>query len=79
MKTIAITIEESTVQHIDRLLAAQDLTWKSRSELIRKAVQEFLTRLERSAEEEREREIFRRHHSRLNRQAAALIKDQAKL
>ncbi len=47
--------------------------------MIRQALQEFITRLERFAEEEREREIFRRHRSRLNRQAEALVREQAKL
>jgi hypothetical protein len=33
-------------------------------------------RTRRSAEEEREREIFGRHRARLNRQTAALVKEQ---
>ena len=78
MKTIAMTIDEPTLQRIDRLMAEDSVPWKSRSEVIRRAVQEFVGRLERTAEQEREREIFRRHRARLNRQAAALIKEQAK-
>jgi len=79
MKTIAVTVDEPTLRRIDRLVAAESVPWKSRSEIIRQAVQEFVARAERMAEEEREREIVRRHRSRLNRQAAALIKEQAKL
>ncbi len=78
MKTIAITIDEPTLKRIDQLTARDAIPWKSRSEVIRHAVQEFVAKLERATEEEREREIFRRHGARLNRQAAALIKEQAK-
>jgi metal-responsive CopG/Arc/MetJ family transcriptional regulator len=78
MKTIAITIDEPTLKKLDRVMADKTSSWKTRSEIIRKAVQQFISQLERAAEEEREREIFRRNSSRLNRQAAALIKDQAK-
>jgi Arc/MetJ-type ribon-helix-helix transcriptional regulator len=78
MKTIAITIDESSINRIDRLLASNSVPWRSRSEVIRQALQKFLAGLERAAEEERERKIFRRHRISLNRQAAALIKEQAK-
>ena len=78
MKTIAMTIDEPTLKRIDRLMASDSVPWKSRSEVIRQAVQQFVARLERVAEEDREREIFRRHGARLNRQAAALMKEQAK-
>jgi metal-responsive CopG/Arc/MetJ family transcriptional regulator len=79
MKTIAVTLDEPTLQRIDRLVAMDSVPLKNRSEVIRQAVQQFVARLERAAEEEREREIFRRHRARLNRQAAALIMEQAKL
>jgi Arc/MetJ-type ribon-helix-helix transcriptional regulator len=79
MKTIAVTIDEPMLQHIDRLVAVDDVPWKNRSAIIRQAVREFVARLERQAEEEREREIFRRRRARLHRQAAALVKEQANL
>lgn len=79
MKTIAATIDEVTLQHIDRLMTPEGAPWKSRSEMIRQALQEFIARRERLAEEEREREIFRRHRARLTRQAETLVKEQAKL
>jgi metal-responsive CopG/Arc/MetJ family transcriptional regulator len=78
MKTIAITIDERTLHRIDRLMAVEGVSWKSRSAVIRQAVQQFIAHQERIAEEEREREIFRRNRARLNREAAALIKEQAK-
>jgi len=78
MKTIAITIDEPTLKRVDRLTANGQFHFRNRSEVIRKAVEQFVKRLEREAEEERETEIFRRHRSRLNRQAEALIKEQAR-
>ncbi len=78
MKTIAITIDETALERIDKLVSEGSPSWKSRSEIIRKAVREFLSRLERATEDEREREVFRRAKARLNRQAAALIKEQAR-
>ena len=78
MKTIAITIDEDTLEHVDNVLAAQHASWRSRSHLIRNAVREFVRRAEQEAEEEKERKIFRRARARLERQAVALVKDQAK-
>ncbi len=79
MKTIAITIDENVLQRIDQFVAGGRTTYRNRSQIIRQAVEEYLERLERLAEEEREREIFQRHSRRLARQAAALVKEQAKL
>jgi metal-responsive CopG/Arc/MetJ family transcriptional regulator len=79
MKTIAITIDRPMLERLDRLVAMESVPWKSRSGLIRHAVDELLARLERAAEEEeRERNIVRRHRARLNCQAATLVKGQAK-
>ena len=78
MKTIAITIDEDMLKRIDRLVAINAAA-RNRSQMIRQAIQEFIARLERLAEEEHEREIFRRHRQRLARQADALVKEQAKL
>jgi len=50
----------------------------NRSKIIRAAIAEYLARVEREAEEEREREIFRRHRATLRQQAAALVKEQAR-
>ena len=78
MKTIAITIDEPTLKKVDHLATDVQYPFKNRSDVIRRAVEQFVKRLEREAEEERETEIFRRHKSRLNRQAVALIKEQAR-
>ena len=79
MKTIAITLDENVLQRLDHLVAGRGTPRQNRTRLIRLAVQEYLERLERLAEEEREREIFRQHRQRLARQAAALVKGQAKV
>jgi metal-responsive CopG/Arc/MetJ family transcriptional regulator len=79
MKTIAITIDEDMLRRIDRLVTKGEATVKNRSQVIRQAVREYVARLERLAEEEREREVFRRHRQLLERQARALVEEQAKL
>jgi metal-responsive CopG/Arc/MetJ family transcriptional regulator len=77
MKTIAITIEDEALERVDRLAASGGSS--NRSKIIRLAVDEYLTRLERAAREAREREALRRHAKRLARETAALVKEQAKL
>ena len=77
MKTIAITIEEDILQRICAAHKAKG-TPINRSQFIREAVRDYLARMEKTVEEEREGEIFRRHKRRLHQQAAALIKEQAK-
>jgi metal-responsive CopG/Arc/MetJ family transcriptional regulator len=72
MKTIAITIDEDTLARVDRVGG------RSRSRVIREAVREYVIRHEQLADEERETDIVRRHRSRLARQAAALVRAQAK-
>lgn len=80
MKTIAITIDEDTLDHVDRVAARKRAGESTnRSKIIRIAVREYLARLERAAEEEQERDILKRHARRLAREAAALVKAQAKL
>jgi len=78
MKTIAITIDEKTLKRIDRLKTDANARFRSRSEVIRQAALEFVARLERLTEEDRERDIFRRNRERLDRQSRELIKEQAK-
>jgi metal-responsive CopG/Arc/MetJ family transcriptional regulator len=73
MKTIAITIDDDTLQRVDRLCGG-----RSRSRVIREAVQEYVSRLEQRAEEERERAVIRRHRGRLALQSRALVREQAK-
>lgn len=76
MKTIAVTIDEPTLERMDRIVSAKKKA--NRSALIRLAIQDYVTRLERIVEEEHERNVFKRHRKRLEHQAAALVKEQAK-
>jgi len=78
MKTIAITIDEDTLGRVDRLVAHGERARKNRSRVIRLAVQEYVSRLERAADDGREAAILRRHRGRLARQAGALVREQAK-
>lgn len=77
MKTIAMTIDEPTLERIDGMTAEGNV-WKSRSEVIRQAIHRFIAELERTDGEAHEREVFRQNAARLDRQAAALIEEQAK-
>lgn len=72
MKTIAVTIDEGTLERVDRLGGG-----RNRSRVIRDAVREYVARQERAAEEEREAAVIRRHRGRLARQAQALVRAQA--
>ncbi len=79
MKTIAVTIDEATLSKIDQLVGSGHSSWSSRSAFVRNAAQDLLARLERRAEEERERRIFRQSRRRLEKQAEALVREQAEL
>ena len=78
MKTIAITIDERTLERLERLGRQEGRSGRNRSKLIRDAVSDYLARLERASDDEREAAIVRRHRARLARQAAAAVKAQAK-
>jgi metal-responsive CopG/Arc/MetJ family transcriptional regulator len=78
MKTIAITIDEHMLQRVDYLVTT-NVPVTNRSQIIRQAVADYVNRQERQSEEDREREIFRKHRQRLARQADALVKEQAKV
>jgi len=77
MKTIAITIDDDILDRIDHLMERLPER-TNRSKIIREAVREYLVRVERTHEEEREREIFRKNRKLLERQAEVLVKEQAK-
>jgi metal-responsive CopG/Arc/MetJ family transcriptional regulator len=79
MKTIAITIDTDTLDRVDRLAGLRGAGRPNRSRVIRQAIQEYVSRLERAAEDEREAAVFRRHRGRLARQASALVREQAKV
>jgi len=78
MKTIAVTIDETTLKLLDELAAALPHPC-SRSALVRTAVREFAERERQRDTEAREHEIIRKHKKRLACQVRALIAEQARL
>jgi metal-responsive CopG/Arc/MetJ family transcriptional regulator len=76
MQTIAITIDDATLDRLERLSGREG--GRNRSRLIREAVREYLERLERARDDEREAAILRRHRRRLAREASAAVRAQAK-
>jgi metal-responsive CopG/Arc/MetJ family transcriptional regulator len=78
MKTIAITIEEATLERLDELAMASPRL-RSRSALVRAALREFLDRERQREIEALEHKVLRKHRKRLARQARALIREQARL
>jgi hypothetical protein len=79
MKTIAITVDDSTLACIDRISSQGRKKRRNRSAIVRQAVVELAQRVQQEAEEERERAIYRRHRTQLRRDALALIRKQAKV
>ena len=77
MRTIAITIDDETLERLSRI-GRRGPAGRNRSQLIRDAVRDYVARLERCAEEEREAAVVRRHRRQLTRQAAAAVRVQAK-
>jgi Arc/MetJ-type ribon-helix-helix transcriptional regulator len=77
MKTIAVTVDERTLKHVDELVASSRRL-RNRSAAVRLALQEFTERERRRQLEERERTIFRTRRRQLARQAQALIGEQAR-
>lgn len=80
MKTIAVTIDEAMLRTIDRLLAKPGKGKRkrgNRSHLVRIALAELLARMARSEREEAEWKTWCRHLEQINRQAAALVSEQA--
>jgi metal-responsive CopG/Arc/MetJ family transcriptional regulator len=77
MKTIAISIDEDTIELIDKVVRKSAQT-TNRSRVIRAAVKEFVAKELQRDRETCEREIFKKHRARLERQARALISEQAK-
>jgi metal-responsive CopG/Arc/MetJ family transcriptional regulator len=84
MKTIAISIDNDTLDALDRIThtaarpdRARSRKVSNRSEVVRRALREFLERQERSAREAKEREAIARHRALLARQAAVLVRAQA--
>jgi metal-responsive CopG/Arc/MetJ family transcriptional regulator len=86
MKTIAISIDEATLGALDRLVQGHIKPGSqrgarargcSRSLLVRRALAEFIANRERAEREDKERDIFAKHRSKLRREAKALLAEQA--
>ena len=77
MKTIAVTVDDATLELLDALSASEPRR-RTRSALVRAALKEFAERERRRANEEREREIFRKHREQLAREARRLVAQQAR-
>jgi metal-responsive CopG/Arc/MetJ family transcriptional regulator len=78
MKTIAITIDEETLARVGRLRGREGLAGRNRSQVIREAVRDYVSRLERADSEAREAAIVRRHRVRIARQSSAAVREQAR-
>ena len=78
MKTIAITIDNETLDRIARISGRGSESPRNRSQLIRDAVKDYVSRLERAAEDKREAAVVRRHRTQLAREATAAVRTQAK-
>jgi Arc/MetJ-type ribon-helix-helix transcriptional regulator len=78
MKTIAVTMDETTLELLDQLTATSPKV-RNRSAAVRIAVREFAERERRRESEAREDKVFQKHRKRLARQAEALIAEQARL
>lgn len=79
MQTIAISIDTPTLRAIDKLRGSAKRTRRSRSELIRRAVQQYVAEHERLAWEARERAVIKAHHRSLSADALGALADQAEL
>jgi len=86
VKTIAISIDDSTLEAIDRLVRQERPSGAgrrkgarrcTRSEIVRAALQAFVAGRERLRREVREGAILARHRALLTRQATALVAEQA--
>ena len=77
MKTIAVTIDEATLQVLDDLVSRGPRR-RTRLALVRAAVREFAERERRRQIEEREREIFRKSRKQLAREARLLVAAHAR-
>jgi predicted transcriptional regulator len=77
MKTIAVTMDDATLRLLEQLSTSEPRR-RTRSALVRAALREFAERERRRVNEEREREIFRKHRQQLGREARRLVQQQAR-
>lgn len=84
MTTIAISIDDRTLKALDDLAIRMAGARKggkravNRSEVVRLAISELAAKRARADQEARDRGILKKHSTRINRQAAALVAQQAK-
>ena len=76
MKTITVTIDETTLNLLDEL-AASSPRHRSRLAFVRVAVREFAERERKRKNEAHESEVLHKHKKSLARQARYLIAKQA--
>ncbi len=80
MKTIAVSIDEGTLEAIDRVArSGPGRRGGNRSAVVREALSEYVLARQRRGREERDREALGGQRERLRKQAAALVAEQAKL
>ncbi len=77
MKTIAVTIDEMTLNLLNDL-ASSSLHHRNRSALVRIAVREFAEREQKRKSETQEYEVLHKHKKLLTRQTRALVAEQAR-
>jgi metal-responsive CopG/Arc/MetJ family transcriptional regulator len=81
MKTIAVTIDEPTLKALDELARraprSRGQGRPSRSEIVRLALQDYLSRRRKAEREASDRALLARHRKRLAGQAEALVAEQA--
>jgi predicted transcriptional regulator len=76
MKTVSTTVDEDILARLDKLAGGSQSGSRSRSSMIRDALRAHVARMERKIEHERETKVFRRHRKRLDKEVAALLRDQ---
>lgn len=76
MKTIAVTVDDETLELMDELQASS-AQFQSRSALVRAAIREYSARLRRRLEEDRERRVVQQNKELLDKQLKALVEEQA--
>ena len=78
MKTLVVTIDETTLYLLDEM-AASSPRHRNRSALVRIAVREFAERERKRKNEAHDSEVLHKHKKSLARQARYLIAKQASL
>ncbi len=75
MKTIAVTIDEATLDRMDELTSSSE-RYSSRSAFVRAALSWYVARERRLLDEDRERRIVRKHKESLTKELTALVAAQ---